>query len=159
MIEEHAIILTIEPQVDSQSMATIEVVRKSACGLCGQTRGCGNAIWGKLFAHKITSFKAENSINAKVGQNVIIGIDERALMKSALLLYIVPLVTMFIGAILVSQGSSSNLVAMLGAVLGLIIGYFWVKAHTAGRSYYQSHQPKILRLDAPDLEGNSVKFQ
>jgi sigma-E factor negative regulatory protein RseC len=159
MIEEHAIILNIEDLGNDQSVATIEVVRKTACGLCGKTQGCGNAIWGKLFAHKTTSFKAQNNINAKTGQHVIVGIDEKALMKSALLLYIVPLVTMFVGAILASQISNSDLTAMIGAVIGVLLGYFWVKAHTTGRSYYQSHQPKILRLDVVNQEESSIQFQ
>ena len=159
MIEEHAIILSIEDLGNDQSVATIEVVRKTACGLCGKTQGCGNAIWGKLFAHKTTSFKAQNNINAKTGQHVIVGIDEKALMKSALLLYIVPLVTMFVGAILASQISNSDLTAMIGAVIGVLLGYFWVKAHTTGRSYYQSHQPKILRLDVVNQEKSFIQFQ
>jgi sigma-E factor negative regulatory protein RseC len=159
MIEEHAIILSIEDLGNDQSVATIEVVRKTACGLCGKTQGCGNAIWGKLFAHKTTSFKAQNNINAKTGQHVIVGIDEKALMKSALLLYIVPLVTMFVGAILASQISNSDLTAMIGAAIGVLLGYFWVKAHTTGRSYYQSHQPKILRLDVVNQEKSFIQFQ
>lgn len=159
MIEQHAIILAVEPQEDNQSLATIEVVRKSACGICGKTRGCGNAIWGKIFAHKMTSFKAKNSINAQVGQSVIVGIDEQAVMKSALLLYLVPLVTMLIGSILVSQLNASNLAAMLGAASGLLVGYFWVKAHIEGRAYYQSQQPKILRLDTIDVEDQAINFQ
>ena len=159
MIEEHAIILSTENHSENQSIATIEVVRKTACGLCGKTRGCGNAVWGKIFAHKTTSFKAQNTIDAKVGQSVIVGIDESALMKSALLIYMVPLATMLIGAILVSLVSSSDVAAMLGAVAGVIIGYFWVKAHTTGRAYYQSHQPKILRLDVVGQKEKSINFQ
>lgn len=159
MIEQQAIILSTEIQGEDQSVATIEVVRKTACELCGKTRGCGNALWGKIFAHKTTSFKAENSIDAKVGQSVIVGIDEKAVMKSALLLYIVPLVTMSIGTILASQISSTDFVAMIGAAVGLVVGYFWVKAHATGHAYYQDHQPKILRLDVADQEARSVKFQ
>lgn len=159
MIEEHAIILSTENHSENQSIATIEVVRKTACGLCGKTRGCGNAVWGKIFAHKTTSFKAQNTIDAKVGQSVIVGIDESALMKSALLIYMVPLATMLIGAILVSLVSSSDVAAMLGAVAGVIIGYFWVKAHTTVRAYYQSHQPKILRLDVVGQKEKSINFQ
>ncbi|MEE9331159.1 MAG: SoxR reducing system RseC family protein [Methylophilaceae bacterium] len=160
MIEEHAVILTIEQaQNETPPMATLEVVRKTACGLCGKTRGCGNAIWGKLFVHKTPSFKAQNTIDAKVGQSVIIGIDENALMKSALLLYVVPLVTMFIGTILALQFVNSDLAAMSGAAIGLLIGYFWIKAHTTGRAYYQSHQPKILRLDVVEPEEEAIKFQ
>lgn len=159
MIEERAIILMLESQAENESTATIEVVRKVACGLCGQTRGCGNSIWGKLFSHKATSFKAQNRINAKVGESVIVGIDESAVMKSALLLYMVPLATMMTGALLIAQLSNSDLVAMLGAAIGLVVGYFWVKGHTSGRIYYQSHQPTILRLADDQIETHSVKFQ
>ena len=159
MIEEHAIILSTEDDSENQAIATIEVVRKTACGLCGKTSGCGNAIWGKIFAHKSTSFKAQNGINARVGQGVIVGIDESAVMKSALLLYVVPLVTMLIATILVSQFYDADIVKIIGAVLGLVFGFFWVKGHTTGHVYYQQHQPKILRLDSVEPEENAIKFQ
>jgi len=159
MIEQSAIILAVDASSDKLPLATIEVVRKTACGLCGQTRGCGNSIWGKIFAHKATSFKAQNTINAYVGQSVIVGIDEVAVMKSALLLYIVPLVTMLIGSILVSQLHASDAAAMIGAAVGLVLGYFWVKGHIAGRAYYKSQQPKILRLDTAQAEEKTIKFQ
>lgn len=159
MIEQHAIILAIETLTERQEVATIEVVRKTACGLCGKTRGCGNAFWGKLLGHKDPRLKAENTINAKVGQSVIVGIEEKAFMKSALLLYIVPLVTMLFGAMLALQVSSSDLSAMAGAVVGLVVGFFWVKSHVAGRSYYQNYQPKILRLDQAASEGEAIIFK
>lgn len=160
MIEQHAVILSTEGDSHGHPpMATIEVVRKTACGLCGKTRGCGNAIWGKIFAHKSTSFKAQNNIEARVGQYVIVGIDENALMKSALLLYIVPLAAMLTGAILMSQIFQSDIAQMFGAIVGLIIGFIWVKGHTTGHLYYEKHQPTILRLDNEWQEVDTVKFQ
>lgn len=145
MIEERAVILSLD---NSSSNATLEIERKTACGLCGQTRGCGNSIWGKLFAHQSSAFKAQNRINAKVGDSVIVGINEQALLKSAMLLYIVPLVTLFIGAILMQQVFATNGYSMLGALLGLIIGLMWVKGHTTSSSYFSLQQPIILRLAA-----------
>ena len=145
MIEERAVILSLD-NVPSNLMATLEIERKTACGLCGQTRGCGNSIWGKLFAHQSTAFKAQNRINAKVGDSVIVGINEQALLKSALLLYILPLVTLFIGAILAMQLHHTNGYTMLGALLGLVLGLLWVKGHTISSSYYKLQQPVILRL-------------
>jgi sigma-E factor negative regulatory protein RseC len=155
MIEERAIILSLESQADQSSTATLEVVRKNACGLCGQTRGCGNSIWGKLLNHKSVNFTAQNNINAKVGDSVIVGIDEAALVKSALFLYIVPLASMFFGAIVASKLSDSEAASILGAGVGLVFGFLWVKGHTAGQSYYQNNQPKILRLDSEKI----VQFQ
>jgi sigma-E factor negative regulatory protein RseC len=145
MIEERAVILSLD-NVSGIPSATLEIERKSACGLCGQTRGCGNSIWGKLFAHQSTAFKAQNRINAKVGQSVIVGINESALLKSALLLYILPLVTLFLGAILATKINPSDASAMVGAVVGLVLGLIWVKGHTMSNSYFSLEQPVILRL-------------
>ena len=151
MIEERAVILSLESEPSAvDSTATLEIERKIACGLCGQTRGCGNSSWGKLFAHQSTAFKAQNCINAKVGDSVIVGINESALLKSALLLYILPLVTMLIGAILATQIHDTNGYAMLGALLGLVLGYVWVKGHTMSSSYFKLQQPVILRLAAQE---------
>ena len=147
MIEERAIILSLNSETSlAESTATLEIERKTACGLCGQTRGCGNSIWGKLFAHQSTAFKAQNRINAKVGDSVIVGINESALLKSALLLYILPLASMLIGAILATQIYDTNGYAMLGALLGLVLGFVWVKGHTMSSSYFKLQQPVILRL-------------
>jgi sigma-E factor negative regulatory protein RseC len=158
MIEQSAIILALESQSASHSIATLEIVRKTACGLCGQTRGCGNSIWGKLLNHKPANFTALNHIDAKVGDSVIVGIDEVALVKSALLLYILPLVSMFLGAILVTQLINAEFAPILGAVAGLLVGFLWVKGHAAGNVYYQRNQPKILRLENMNNE-KVVQFQ
>lgn len=153
MIEERAVILSLDNASSndhSSQIATLEIERKAACGLCGQTRGCGNSIWGKLFAHQSTAFKAQNRINAKVGDSVIVGINEKALLKSAMLLYILPLATMLIGAILAKQVSATELAAMLGAVIGLGLGLLWVKGHTMSNNYFKVQQPIILRLAVDD---------
>ena len=157
MIEERAVILSVSQNNHnlSDSTATLEIERKTACGLCGKTRGCGNSIWGKLFAHHSTAFKAQNRINAKVGDSVIVGINERALLKSALLLYIVPLVTMMTGAILMNMYLQNNAGSMIGALVGLVTGLVWVKGHTAASQYFLQQQPVILRLTTQDAE---IKF-
>lgn len=152
MIEERAVILSLVPNPLSAdtSIATLEIERKTACGLCGQTRGCGNSIWGKLFAHRSTAFKASNTIGAAVGQSVIVGIQERALLWSALLLYILPLVTMLIASMLMMQWQDSNGMTMLAALAGLVLGLVWVKGFTASNQYFLMQQPVILRLADDD---------
>lgn len=145
MIEERAVILSLD-NLSGTPTAILEIERKTACGLCGQTRGCGNSIWGKLFAHQSTAFKAQNHINAKVGQSVIVGINETALLKSALLLYVLPLVTLFLGAILATKITPTDASAMIGAAIGLLLGLIWVKGHTMSSRYFSLQQPMILRL-------------
>lgn len=67
MIEEYAIVTK-----SAATSATLEIERRTACGLCGQKRGCGNATWGKMLGHDSHDFTAENQINAKVGDTVVV---------------------------------------------------------------------------------------
>ena len=157
MIEQRAVILSLQSEPSqTQTIATLEIERITACGLCGQTRGCGNSIWGKLFGHQTSAFKAQNRINAKVGDSVIVGINQKALLKSALLLYILPLVTLFVGAILASQLWQTDGSTMLGAAIGLVLGLLWVIGHTMSNRYFSLQQPVILRLASS--QENAIKF-
>src|SRR5687768_13337053 len=95
MIEENAIVISLE-----QDMALLEVVRRKPCGLCGQTRGCGISLWGRLLGHRKNIFKAVNQIDAKPGDSVVVGVEEQALLMSSLTFYGIPLFTMLTGALL-----------------------------------------------------------
>jgi sigma-E factor negative regulatory protein RseC len=152
MIEESAIVVGLE-----QNLAMLEIVRRSPCGLCGQTRGCGISLWGRIFRHRKNIFKAVNQINAKVGDGVIVGIEEQALLTSSLMVYGIPLVAMLAGALLASgifAGDSNHLspghadlYAAMGAVAGFIVGLLWLKGHATARNMDARYQPVILRAD------------
>lgn len=148
MIEEHAIVVGVE-----SDMATLEVVRRTACGLCGQTRGCGMSIWGRLLGHGPRVFRAVNQLDAKVGDIVVVGIEENAVLSNSTMIYGIPLAAMLAGALLSGVMPSGSVgqrdaFALVGAVLGLVIGVAWVKAFMAGgtsRSLDARYQPVILR--------------
>lgn len=146
MIEEQAIVVGVENDV-----TMLEVVRRTPCGLCGQTRGCGISLWGRLFGHRPNIFKAINQIDAKVGDSVIVGIEEQALLISSLTVYGIPLVTMLAGALIAGAFFAGEAAvhndrnAVIGAIVGLILGLLWVKGHTAGRSLDAHYRPVILR--------------
>jgi sigma-E factor negative regulatory protein RseC len=146
MIEEHALVVGVE-----QDVALLEVVRRSACGLCGKTRGCGISLFGRLFGHKNNVFKAENTIHAKPGDNVVVAIEEQAVLMSAMVIYGVPLGALLLGAILgntLSDGTASqaDMYAFAGAVAGLLLGLGWVKGYATARVISHRYQPTILRL-------------
>ncbi|HEY0907061.1 MAG TPA: SoxR reducing system RseC family protein [Methylophilus sp.] len=144
MVEERALIVAPHenPALD---LVYVEIERRTACGLCGQTRGCGNQVWGKLFRHADARFTARNGIHAEVGQQVMIAIDERAVMHAALLLYFLPLVAMLLVSLFCNWWFDSNLASMLGAVVGLVGAWWWVRGFLAVRPHGFS-QPHIVRL-------------
>lgn len=148
MIEEHAIVVSV-----SGDAAMLEIIRKKPCGLCGKSRGCGISLWGKLFNHK-SEFKATNTIGAKVGDNVIVGVEEQALLKGSMTMYGIPLLALLLGALLGmvflpadAAASQKDAYAVIGATIGLGLSLVWLKGHSAGRVYSSSHQPIILRTD------------
>jgi len=144
MIEEQAVVVGVE-----RDRALLEIVRRTPCGLCGQTRGCGISIWGRLLGHRNNVFLADNQINAKAGDNVVVGVDERALLASSLAVYVVPLLLLLagaaIGAYLAPAAANADLRAVAGAVAGLVVGLVWLKWHAAGRGVSARYRPVILR--------------
>ncbi len=155
MIEEYAIVTRC-----LNSRATLEIERRTACGLCGQTRGCGNAIWGKLLGHKSHAFEAENPIHANVGDSVVVGVDEHIMLNSVFLLYVVPLLVMLIGAVLADTLLKNEFLVILSAASGLVLGFLWVKRHLMshkGKHLNTKCSAVILRLadDTKDHENNA----
>jgi sigma-E factor negative regulatory protein RseC len=148
MIEEHAIVVGVQ---DDDAM--LEIVRKTPCGLCGKSRGCGISLWGRLFNHK-SEFKASNNIGAKVGDSVIVGVEEQALLKSSMTIYGIPLLALLLGAVagiaFLPQDAGAvqkDIYTVIGAATGLALGLLWLKGHSAGRPFNPTHQPVILRAD------------
>ena len=150
MLEEYAIVTACQG-----NQATLEIERRTACGLCGQKRGCGNATWGKLLGHNSHNFTAQNTVNAQVGDSVVVGIEENAVLNTTFYLYGVPLLGLIIGTVAADALFANQLYVILGAVLGLLIGFLWLKGHLigqnkAGKAYQQNYQAKILRFAEND---------
>ena len=124
MIEEQAVVIKA-----SKERVTLEVVRDKPCGLCGQVRGCGNSIWGKIFSHQSGHIETRNDLNAKLGDVVILGIDETLMLKSSLMLYGVPLLSMFLGMVIANSFAKEmvELYTLVGAVTGLFFGVVMIK--------------------------------
>lgn len=145
MIEQNAVITR---RLDDHVM--LEIERRTACGLCGQKRGCGNATWGKLLGHDSHEFPAENAINANVCDSVIVGIDENVVLSSAFYLYVVPLLTMLAGAVFADALLDNEFYVISSAALGLLLGFVWVKGHLIGfgavkKPYGKKYRAIILR--------------
>jgi len=144
MIEEQAIVVGVE-----RDQALLEIVRNKPCGLCGQTRGCGISIWGRLLGHRTNVFRADNEINAQVGDSVVVGVDEKALLAGSLAVYVVPLFLLLggaaVGGFFATSPGNADTYALAGAVAGLVIGLLWLRAHAAGRGPDARFRPVILR--------------
>jgi sigma-E factor negative regulatory protein RseC len=143
MIEEQAIVIKA-----SKERVTLEVVRSQPCGLCGQVRGCGNSIWGKIFSHQSGFIETRNDLNAKLGDVVILGIDETLMLKSSLMLYGVPLLLMFLGMTIANSIATDTVefYTLLGGVLGLSIGVMMIKRAINEKMQMFYNEAQLIRF-------------
>ena len=74
----------------SSDSVVIEVVRSSACGdKCGS---CGGNC-----EKKVIKAEVKNRLDAKVGDYIEIEVADKSILKAAMLVYIMPLVLLFVG--------------------------------------------------------------
>ncbi len=91
MIEEVAVVVKID-----NHQVWVESGPNNACGGCHQKASCTtNAISSVL---KKKSVPVDCDIQLKTGDEVMVAIDEKLLLRASLLLYLVPLIALFTGA-------------------------------------------------------------
>lgn len=111
MLEQHAVVIRTEV-----AKAWVEARESSTCGSCG-TGGCSTRRLADLFGRKDRAYPVNNTLQATVGERVVVGVPTGALWKSALRLYGLPLFLMLAGAL---AGQSVN--GDAGAAAGLLAG-------------------------------------
>ncbi len=148
MIEETAKVSAVQ-----DGFAWVETQRKSVCNTCTVNKGCGTAVIGKVLGHKRSSVKVINRINAKPGDEIIVGIEEQALVRGSLAIYTVPLLAMVVGAMSGAALTTtigieySEGLRILFSFLGLGFGFAWVKKFSQNIANNQQYQAVALRLN------------
>lgn len=153
MIETEAVVVKIE-----DATAYVKAERKSGCSACS-TGSCGTSVLAGFFAQKTPLYRASNDVGAKVGDRVMVGMDEAAMFKGTLLLYLFPLLLMFVGAVagsmLAVDMELRDGYSAAGACMGLVVGFLGLKLFSAKMSMNRQFQPVILSR----VEGMPVRLQ
>jgi sigma-E factor negative regulatory protein RseC len=93
-------------------------------------------------------FTAHNAIQAQVGDAVVVGMDEHAILRSVWFLYVVPMLGLILGALLADHFFANQFYVMFGAALGLLGGFYAARYWAMGKGgLAKSHgyQARILR--------------
>ncbi len=147
MIEETALILNCEGEY-----ADIETKPQSSCGGCASSGVCGSGVFSKIFGKRKTVVRVVNSIKAKPGDQVVIGLQESSLSRVSVIFYIVPLVSMILVALLGQEIAiklgylSPDPFAILGGGIGLFFGLWLVRLFAKTVQQDPRYQPVMLRF-------------
>ena len=145
MIEESAQVIATEGE-----FVWVETQRQSTCGGCAANQACGTATLAKVLGRRRTRVRARNHEGAQVGDTVIIGLDETALIRGSLAVYATPLLSLFagglIGAWLSERWALDGEALTLGlGIAGLIGGLLWLKGFSRRIQDDSRYQPVVLR--------------
>lgn len=126
--------------------AWVQTIRTSACESCAARNGCGQKVLASATGGRANQVRVVNSVNARVGEDVTLGIDESALLGASLLVYALPLLLMVAASIIGHQLSDeSDLAAMAGAVAGLASGF--LISRKLQRRNAGNYEPMLLRVN------------
>ncbi|HUW25615.1 MAG TPA: SoxR reducing system RseC family protein [Gallionella sp.] len=142
MLETRVIVV----QVDGK-YAFVQSKQGSSCGQCSG-KGCGSGKLSQLFSNKPRQFRVDNSVNAAVGDEVIVSVAEGAVLRGIGLVYLLPLLLLFMGAtlgsLLATQAEQRDIYGAIGALFGLATGFMFAK-WTSSRQPRHQNLPFIAR--------------
>lgn len=101
----------------------VRIRRAEACGSCEARGACGMLGGG---AEDIT-LTVENTLGAEVGDEVLLGLSEVAVIKASATVYLIPAINLILGG-LIGVGvadflrADKDAAALLGAAAGLALG-------------------------------------
>ena len=144
MIEEQAQVVDIKGD-----QLVLQAQTKSACGSCAANKGCGTSVLSKVVGRKFTHFQARNDVGANIGDTVIVGISEDALLKGSTMIYIVPVLSMLVFALLadflITPAQKHDLMVAASALIGLAVGSLLARGYFHRRSRTKMYSPVVLR--------------
>jgi len=115
---------------------------ETGCGRCHEEGGCGGNNLGKMLCSAPRTFRVLNPKRANVGDRVVISIAEGAVRHSAILVYGLPLLALFLGAF-GGFALAGEVGAILGATSGLILAWLGLRYAHRSASSDQRFQPYI----------------
>jgi sigma-E factor negative regulatory protein RseC len=152
MLEETARVVRIEA-----GEVWVETERRSTCSSCAVEKGCGTATLAKVLGQRRTLVRVLTDLPLEVGDHVVIGIREQALVRGSLAVYAVPLLLLLAGAIIGELGAEQGLwvsaeaASVLLGVAGLVTGLLWLRRFSSRIHHDVNYQPVVLRRSADTI--------
>lgn len=104
---------------------TLSTQLKTACSGCQQNTICGAGILSKMFADRNARFTVDSDLRLQIGDRVEITMDEADFTRYALLLYGLPIIGLFVAAMLLTHLSALPEGIIILLSFGAFGAIFW----------------------------------
>jgi sigma-E factor negative regulatory protein RseC len=143
MIEEIGIVERVEDPYIWVSPAS----SGGACGSCKSSGHCSTSLFVNVLQGRTNkTVRINNTINAKVNDKVVLGISSHGLLSGSALIYLLPLLSLFIFAGLGSQFFDET-VSIIAGLLGFVFGLLISKKVANSTSMKTHLEPVGLRIE------------
>ncbi|MBW9460058.1 SoxR-reducing system protein RseC [Kluyvera sp. EC_51] len=122
---------------------------KASCNSCASRAGCGSRVLNKLGPQTTHTISVPSAEPLVAGQKVELGITEGSLLGSAMLVYMSPLLGLFVVAALFQVLFGTDIAALCGAVLGGVGGFLIAKGLSPRLAAKETWQPIIISVGLP----------
>lgn len=142
MIEESGRVVRV-----SDNQVWIETIKQSACASCSAQKGCGQSLLAKIGDGQRLEIQVDNPhhLAVQIDDQVVLGVGERSFLTASLLVYLLPVLSMFLFAVIPQQLKLAEPWVIASAVLGLMGGFALTRSVSARLSQTCSYRPVLLR--------------
>jgi sigma-E factor negative regulatory protein RseC len=140
MIKENGIVTKANP-----SVAWVKTIRSAACESCASKKSCGTP--GSLEEMIVT---VKNTINVVKGDHVVVGLESRPMLFLTFFLYVFPIISLTIGAIIGDSIAPSfqqdpSLISMVMGFLFFGLSFWIIRMKNNSLSKKKKFQPFLVR--------------
>lgn len=101
--------------------------QQTSCSHCASSKSCGTGLVSNALGNKVLHWQLTTSESVNTGQVVEIGFPEKSLLQSAALVYLFPLLMLFVGVIMGQYWLSpifggGELPIIVTALIGIVLG-------------------------------------
>ena len=120
LVEGFARVVAVEGMV-----AWLEPETTTSCSGCSAVSGCQSpgGIGTIADRRKARRFSLVNDQNFLVGERIVVGAQEQALVKASFVAYAVPLTSLLVGAVLAQWAFGRDEITIASSLVGLALGF------------------------------------
>jgi sigma-E factor negative regulatory protein RseC len=151
MLEEKGKVISIE-----DDLVWVQTQIKTTCGTCKAKDSCGTSAVAKAFSPKPNVISVYTDMSVKVGDNVVLGIDEGFVVQSSFYVYILPILGFMLFAwlgeqVFESATLQSELITVLLAFFGGWLGYLLARRKLANVACRNNDNILLLSVEEDQI--------